>query len=143
MNRRRQTEKDSKEILTGTRLDVYQFILTSNKPVGTRETARGLGLSSPSIAQHHLVRLDEMGLIKRKLGGYVVSKIVLQNHVKLNRFLIPRNLFYLTFAISTLTIELCFYPDLLFQAYIIILIQTIMIAFFAYETIKIRRKKTI
>ncbi|MCL2173175.1 MAG: ArsR family transcriptional regulator [Candidatus Bathyarchaeota archaeon] len=142
--RKKQTDKDTTEPLQGTQNDVYRFILTHNKRVGIREIARELDMSSPSVAQHHLNKLEEMELIKREWGGYVINKIVLRNHIKINRFLIPRSLLYLLFSISALIAELILYPDILYHAYAIALItQTIIITFFAYETTKIYRDKVI
>jgi len=132
------------ETLTGTRLTVYRFILTRNKRVGVRAIAKELNLSSPSVAQHHLTHLEEMGLIKREWGGYVINKIVLQNRVKINRFLIPRTLLYLLFSIGALIVELSFYPTVLFHTYITaLIIKATIITFFTYETIKIWHEKTI
>lgn len=100
-----------------------------------------MGLSSPSVAQHHLIRLESMGLIKRESGNFVINKVVLQNCVKISRLLIPRYFFYLLLSISGLLVELYFYPVVLFQAYVIaLIIQTVVIIIFAYETIRIWRK---
>lgn len=115
-------------------------MLKHNKPVGVRELSRAMDLSSPSVAQHHLTRLERMGLVKREWGNFVVNKVVLENCIKINRLLIPKYFFYLLFSISTLVVELFFYPIVLFQAYVIALIfQTIVILIFAYETIRIWR----
>lgn len=135
------TDKDSAETLKGTALDIYHFMLTYNKPIGVRELSRAMNLSSPSVAQHHLTRLESMGLVKRESGNFVVNKVVLENCIKISRFLIPRYFFYLLFSFAALLVELYFYPIVLFQAYVIaLIIQTVVIAIFAYETIKIWRK---
>jgi len=132
------TDKDSVETLKGTALDIYRFMLKYNKPIGVRELSRAMKLSSPSVAQHHLTHLESIGLVKRELGSFVVNKVVLENCVKISRFLIPRYLFYLLFSIGALLVELYFYPVFLFQAYVIaLIIQAVVIAIFAYETIKI------
>jgi len=132
------SSKDSVETLKGTSLDIYRFMLTSNKPVGIRELARELDLSSPSVAQHHLIRLEEMGLVKREWGNYAINKVVLQNHIKINHLLIPRPTIYLLFVIGALLIELAAYPAVSLQVYLIALfIQITVVAIFIYETIKI------
>jgi DNA-binding transcriptional ArsR family regulator len=116
-------------------------MLKYNKPIGVRELSRAMNLSSPSVAQHHLTRLESMGLVKRELGNFVVNKVVLENCIKISRYLIPRYFFYLLLSISGLLVELYFYPIILFQAYVIaLIIQATVIAIFAYETIKIWRK---
>ncbi len=97
---------DSKEVLRGTTLEVYRFLLKSNKPVGTRELQRALNLSSPSVATYHLSKLEDAGLLKREGGGFTVSKFLLENSVKVNRFLVPRFLFYAIFAVAALAVEL-------------------------------------
>jgi DNA-binding transcriptional ArsR family regulator len=136
------TDKDSTETLKGTALDIYRFMLKSNKPVGVRELARALALSSPSVAQHHLTRLEGMGFVKREWGNFVVNRVVLENCVKISRFLIPRYFFYLLFSIVVLVLELTvLYPVILFQAYVFaVSSQVLVVAIFAYETIKIWRK---
>ncbi len=136
------TDKDAVESLKGTALDIYRFMLKSNKPIGVRELSRALKLSSPSVAQHHLTRLESMGLVKREWGNFVVNKVVLENCVKISHFLIPRYFFYLLFSIVVLVLELTvLYPVVLFQAYVVAVIAEILvIAIFAYETIKIWRK---
>ena len=51
--------------LRGRTLRAYLFILKSPKPVGVRELQRSLGLSSPSVAYHHLDKLIRLGLIEK------------------------------------------------------------------------------
>jgi predicted transcriptional regulator len=60
------SEKEAKDALKGTALDIYRLMLTSNKPFGIREIQRALELRSPSIAQHHLLKLERVGLVKKK-----------------------------------------------------------------------------
>ena len=91
-------EKESADALKGTALDIYRLLLKTNKPLGIREIQRILKLSSPSIAQHHLARLEAACLVKREWGDYVINRVALENCVKISRFLIPRHLFYLLLA---------------------------------------------
>ena len=129
---------DSKEVLRGTTLEVYRFLLKSNKPVGTRELQRALNLSSPSVATYHLSKLEDAGLLKREGGGFTVSKFLLENSVKVNRFLIPRFLFYTIFAFAALAVELTLMkPAQLTREYVFSVIITGILALFCtYETIK-------
>ncbi len=92
--------------LKGTTLEVYRFLLKSNKPVGARELQRALNLSSPSLAAYHLSKLEEIGLAKNENGEFVVSKNLLEDCIKINRFLIPRYLFYSIFAVAALVASL-------------------------------------
>lgn len=129
---------DSKEVLRGTTLEVYRFLLKSNKPVGTRELQRALSLSSPSVATYHLSKLEDAGLLRRESGGFTVSKFLLENSVKVNRFLIPRFLFYTIFAFAALAVELTLMkPAQLTREYVFSVIITGILALFCtYETIK-------
>jgi DNA-binding transcriptional ArsR family regulator len=131
-------DDESKEVLRGTSLEVYRFLLKSNKPVGTRELQRALNLSSSSVATYHLSKLEDAGLLKRELGGFTVSKFLLENSIKINRFLIPRYFFYAVFAIAVLLIELTVMkPAFLYREYVFSLVATGILAFFfCYETVK-------
>ena len=129
---------DSQEVLRGTTLEVYRFLLKSNKPVGTRELQRALNLSSPSVATYHLSKLEDAGILKREGGGFTVSKYLLENSIKVNRFLIPRYFFYAVFAITVLAVELTLMrPTLLTREYVFSVLATAVLALFcSYETVK-------
>ena len=133
---------ESKEVLRGKTLDVYRFLLKSNKPVGTRELQRALNLSSSSVAVYHLTKLEDAGLLKREPGGFTVNKFVLENSIKINRFLIPRYFFYAIFAIAALAVELTVLkPALFYREYVFSLIATgILFFFLCYETAKTWRR---
>lgn len=133
------TDKNSKDTLRGTTLDVYQLLLKSNKPYRIREIQRELNLSSPSQAQYHLNKLEEAGLLKREMGNYVINKVLLENCVKISRFLIPRYLFYSVFALAVLFIELIFLrPTVLNREYLFFTVATsVFVAIFLYETVKV------
>ena len=131
-------DDDSKELLRGTTLEVYRFLLKSSKPVGIREVQRALDLSSSSVATYHLSKLEDAGLLKKELGGFIVNKFLLENSIKINRFLIPRYFFYAVFAIAVLLTELTVMkPVFLYREYVFSLIATGILAFFfCYETAK-------
>ena len=135
------SEKEAKDALKGTALDIYRLMLTSNKPFGIREIQRALELSSPSIAQHHLIRLERVGLVKKEAGNYVINKVLLRNYVKISRFLVPRYFFYTVFAITILILELTvLQPNVIYQAYVFSVIASIMVvAIFCYETVRVWR----
>ncbi|MBI4257816.1 MAG: helix-turn-helix transcriptional regulator [Thaumarchaeota archaeon] len=87
------------------RLRIYWLLLTSNEPLGVREVQRGLGLSSPSVAFHHLDKLVESGLAGKDVHGrYIplknVEVSVLQAFARIGRFVLPRYSFYATFFTS-------------------------------------------
>jgi DNA-binding transcriptional ArsR family regulator len=135
----RLTEKDSSDVLKGTSLDIYRLLLKTRKPLGIREVQRALNLSSPSVAQYHLVKLEQAGLLKREAGNYVVNKVILEHCVKISRFLIPRYLFYSVFAAVVLLIELTFLkPDDISREYFFSTAATaIFVIIFCYETAKV------
>lgn len=135
-------EKESSDALKGTALDIYRYMLKTNKPMGVREVARALNLSSPSVAQHHLSRLENMGLVKREWGNYLVNRVALENCIKISRFLIPRYFFYTLFFVIVLTIELTVLkPNIIYQQYIFSVFAIIVaVLVFCFETIKVWRK---
>lgn len=86
--------------LKGNTLRVYIFALRRRK-VGVREVQRGLGMSNPSLAQYHLNKLVEMGLLKENNGEYEISdeiKVdVMKDFLLLGSLLVPRFVFYAAF----------------------------------------------
>jgi len=93
--------------LRGRTLRAYLFILKSPKPIGVRELQRALGLSSPSVAYHHLDKLTRMGLVEKdQYGEYAsvknVNVNVLQAFTQIGRLLVPRFTFYAVFFTTLL-----------------------------------------
>ena len=133
---------ESKEVLRGTTLEVYRFLLKNSKPVGIRELQRALHLSSPSVATYHLSKLEDAGLLKKESGNYTVAKYLLENSVKISRFLIPRHLFYTVFAFAVLLIELTvFRPTFVSRDFVFaVLANAILAVFLTYETVKTWRR---
>src|SRR3972149_11007123 len=82
--------------LRGKAWRVYWFLLKNGRPVSVREVQRALHYSSPSVAQHHLEQLRNLGLVeKQNVGGdyALVGEVkigVLRHFVKLGRLLFPR-----------------------------------------------------
>ncbi len=133
---------EPKEVLRGTTLEVYRFLLKSNKPVGIRELQRALNLSSPSVATYHLSKLEEAGLLKKEAGNYTVAKYLLENSIKISRFLVPRHLFYAVFAMAALLIELIILkPIFVSREYVFATVTTAILAIvLVFETIKTWRR---
>ena len=123
-------------VLRGTTLEVYRFLLKSSKPVGAREVQRALNLSSPSLATYHLSKLEETGLLKKESDGFIVNKIILEDTIRIKRFLIPRFLFYSVFAILALVFELTlFRPSVITGQYFFFVTVTLACAvIFCFET---------
>ena len=103
--------------LKGLTLRVYWHILSLNKKesIGTRSVQRALGLSSPSVASHHLEKLKTLGLLdKDATGEYrlvgLVKVGVLRNIVGILGVLLPRYLFYSTMFTAMLVLYPIIYP---------------------------------
>lgn len=83
--------------LKGNTLRVYLYALKKRK-VGVREVQRALLMSNPSLAQYHLNKLKELGLVSEGNGEYEVAgevKVdVLRDFLRLGTLIIPRFIFY-------------------------------------------------
>lgn len=83
--------------LKGNTLRVYVYAL-KRKRVGVREVQRSLRLSNPSLAQYHLNKLKELGLLKDEGGEYeIVSNVnvdVMRDFLRVGTLLVPRFIFY-------------------------------------------------
>jgi DNA-binding Lrp family transcriptional regulator len=136
---------ESDDVLRGLTLKVYRFILKNDRPVGIREVQRGLNLSSPTLALYHINKLEEAGFIKKELNGYVADRIVLRNLIRLRRVLIPRNLFYTVFFVTSLIFLVVFLrPPILTREYIFALgVISVAAATSIYETIKALSEKVL
>jgi len=96
------SERDLELELRGKTLQIYWYMLRAKKPVTAREVQRGLHLSSPSVAIHHLEKLTRLELInKDNMGQY---KLIEEVKVGLLRFfigtggyIIPRYFLYLAY----------------------------------------------
>ena len=92
--------------LRGKAWKVYWLLLKSGRPISVREVQRALHFSSPSVANHHLEQLRELGLVqKQDVGGhyFLVNEVkigVLRHFVKLGKLLFPRYFFYALFSTS-------------------------------------------
>lgn len=95
------------EELEGNTLNVYAYIVHTNKPVGTRDVTRGACLSSTSVAHRHLQKLEDFGLIeKNQYGDYILKeKANINGHVWVGKNLVPRLMFYSFFFIGAFASE--------------------------------------
>ena len=134
--------------LKGKTLIVYWYLLQQpSHTVGIREVQRTLGFSSPSIAVHHLEKLQDLGLVEKKgTGEYVLVEEVkvgiLRFFTHIGRFLVPRYLFY-SVLLSTMLITylmLCYWGQILpsFYALMFGLIASVI---FWVETMRLWRAK--
>jgi DNA-binding transcriptional ArsR family regulator len=114
-------------------------LLKAKKPLGIREIQRALNLSSPSVAQYHLLKLEHAGLVKKEMGDYVINKVLLESCIKISRFIVPIYLFYSVLALVILLIQVTFLrPDFLYREYYFSVLASILfLGIFCYETVKI------
>jgi hypothetical protein len=88
--------------LRGNTLRVYWFMLTQHASVGVREVQRALGMSSPSVASHHLTKLASLELVEQRPdNSYEVSRVVkvgvLRNFIGFRGRFLPRYMFVAIF----------------------------------------------
>jgi predicted DNA-binding transcriptional regulator len=90
--------------LRGKDWNVYWLLLKNGRSMSVREVQKMLRFSSPSVAQHHLEQLRQLGLVKKEeIGGNysLTSEVkigVLRHFVKLGKLLFPRYFFYALFS---------------------------------------------
>ena len=86
--------------LKGNTLRTYIYVVTHRK-TGVREVQRQLHLSSSSLAQYHLTKLVDLGLLNEQGGEYFLAdqiKVdVLKDFLKLGTLIVPRFIFYAVF----------------------------------------------
>lgn len=86
--------------LKGNTLRVYVY-LVSHKKSGVREVQRALHFSSSSLAQYHLSKLVDLGLLTENGGEYFLTEQVkvdvLKDFLQLGTFIVPRFVFYAVF----------------------------------------------
>jgi len=97
-----------KEILEGTTLNVYLYVIKKGKPVGPRDVMKAANLSSPSVAYRHLQKLEDLGYLqKNDYGEYVgKSKAHVKGFVWIGRRLIPKMWSYSLLFTAILFVEI-------------------------------------
>lgn len=91
-----------------TALRIYLFLLDSKEPLGVREIARSLDLPVSTV-HYHLKRLEELGVVKQKSGGYIVAKLIqVEGFVLIGRRLVPRFIIYSLFYLGVLIAQVYF-----------------------------------
>lgn len=131
------------EGLHGNTLSVYWFMIRENQPHSAREIQRGIGLSSNSLALHHLKKLMDLGLVDTDdFGSYIVNRRVrtglLGLFVGSGRFFVPRHAIYAAACTGFLIPYLAFLTILLNPAGVILLVGHILVTIvFWFETFRI------
>lgn len=135
-------------ILKGKTLLVYWYLLRQPQhAVGVREVQRALGFSSPSIAVHHLEKLQDLGLIRKMATGeYMLEgevKVgILHFFTRLGRFLVPRYFFYSVLFTTMLLsyLVLCTLGSIA-PSFYAVMFSLIAVILFWIETIRLWRAK--
>ncbi|MFI5419838.1 MAG: hypothetical protein ACHQ1H_02610 [Nitrososphaerales archaeon] len=104
MSKERDVDAEKKVIaesqLKGNTLRTYIYVVTHKKS-GVREVQRELHLSSSSLAQYHLSKLVDLGLLTERGGEYFVADQirvdVLKDFLKFGTLIVPRFIFYAVF----------------------------------------------
>ena len=139
MFREGQMKRKNQTSFTATTWNVYLYILTSRNPVGVRDVWRELKLSSPSLAQYHINRLLELGMIAQtQEGKYVASEEkrveTLRSFVLIYGKLVPRLVFYGALVAGILAFYIVFWPlQWNFRDLTVIAVAVISIIAFFFE----------
>jgi len=136
--------------LKGKTLLVYWYLVQQpTHTVGVREVQRALHFSSPSIAVHHLEKLQDLGLVEKKgTGEYVLEEEVkvgiLRFFTRVGRFLVPRYLFYSVLFSTMLTayLTLCLVTGIC-PSFYAVMFGLIAVIIFWLETARLWRAKPV
>ena len=107
--------------LKGKTLQIYWYLLRDpDSSVGVRQVQRALGLSSPSVASHHLDKLLSLGLVEKTIRGeYLLNQEIkvglLKFFSRMGKFLVPRHLFYAVWLSTMFAIYVVVYNFVLYQ----------------------------
>ena len=146
MNTNDESELEYK--LKGKAWNVYWLLLKNGQPMSVREVARALRFSSPSVANHHLEQLIQIGLVERQeIGGNyaLVGEVkigVLRHFVKLGRMMFPRYFFYALFSSAFYVTYLTLFIETITQETLfVIAFGAIVSTIFWYEAVRVWRLK--
>jgi predicted DNA-binding transcriptional regulator len=137
-------ETEFEYALRGKDWEVYWLLLKTGRSLSVREVQKALRFSSPSVAQHHLEQLRQLGLVqKQEAGGQylLVSEVkigVLRHFVKLGRLLFPRYFFYAVFSTTFYAAYLLFLiQGITRESLFIVAFGAIVSAVFWYEAVRV------
>jgi hypothetical protein len=135
--------------LRGNTMLVYWYMLRTSAPHSSREIQRGTGISSPSLALHHLNRLVDMGLVTTDSEGrYVVARRIrpglLGLFVGSGRLFIPRFAFYSVFTTTLLISSIALFWSILDPASGLLIVSlSIISCFLWWETVRLWRDQPV
>ena len=113
-------------------------MLRQRRAVGVSDVQKALDLSSSSVAEYHLGKLLQMGLVKEEQSGYVINKVVVDNIVRIRRVSIPVQTAYVLFFSITLALTLItFRPaEIGAQYFFAVIVNCAALAASIYEAMK-------
>jgi len=139
-----ENEAELEYALRGKDWKVYWLLLKNGRPMSAREVQKTLHFSSPSVAQHHLEQLRQLGLVqKHEVGGNysLIGEVkigVLRHFVKLGRLMFPRYFFYAVFSTVFYTLYLIFLvQEVTRENLFIITFGAIVSIIFWYEAVRV------
>jgi len=113
--------------------------------VGIREAQRALKFSSPTLAQYHLEKLRELGLIRKESTEYVLASNVkvgvLRQFYRLGTLLVPRFVLYAVLFTALLGFLAFIITEITLVAAFALLLAALGAAIFWYETVKALRER--
>ncbi len=114
------------------------MVLKSATPLRIGDIQRKLGLSTPSLAQYHVKKLLELGLLREESAGFVSAKNVLET-IGFEGLLIPYEAGYAVFfAVTLVSMLLILYLSrniaITTFVFVAILSNALALAIFIYET---------
>jgi hypothetical protein len=132
--------------LKGNTLKVYMFLLRSpSASVGIREVQRSLKFSSPTLAQYHLEKLRELGLIRKESTEYVLASDVkvgvLRQFYRLGTVLVPRFVLYAVLFTVLLGFLAFIITDITLVSVFALLLAILGAAIFWYEAARALRER--
>lgn len=102
---------------------VYVFLLRSGE-ASVRDVYRGCGLSSPSLALHHLEKLEGLNLVRKDANGvyHVITRKfgVLRFFHKTGTWLLPRSFFYMILYAAIALASAFFLPSGMWEVGVIV-----------------------
>ena len=141
-----ENEEKIESELKGNTLRVYWALLRSqDRVVGVREVQRSLGFSSPALASYHLRKLQDLGLVREKLGEYhLVREVkvgVLKQFTKLGTLMLPRYTLYAILFTTLLVFFVSQFREVTFYSIFALIFGGLATAILWYETVRVWRQK--
>lgn len=134
-------DRPDPDALKGTTLKVYRYLFKLGKPAGVRDIQRALSLSSSSVAEYHVKKLLQSGLIKEGQEGYIVDRNVWQNMVRMRRTVIPFQAFFVVLFAGAVIVMLTLLRSNPAEGYVFgLAVILVSLGLSLYETIRSMRQ---